>query len=153
MKNQPPLKRFLVKLFIVSLVLINVPVLCPEAKAPIISDTNTILREWTRENLTDMIYSVSRAEGWAYPELIIGLAQYESIWLTVPRILDTNQKYSTGLYHFQDATFQSYCVKKFHLDDDIMDPVVQTKCAIRMGKLNLIHTSLGWQNSYKKITK
>lgn len=153
MNDQPPLKIFLIKLLLLGILLTFLPLShYSEANAPIPpTPIEPIEKVWTQDSLTDMIYSVSRAYKWPYPELIIGLAQHESVWLKYPYIIDINDKPSRGLYHFQESTFDEFCVHKFGLKDDIDDPEVQTICAIKMGRLNLIHKR--WVLSYQKITK
>ncbi|MDD5220840.1 MAG: hypothetical protein PHV11_09755 [Candidatus Bipolaricaulis sp.] len=107
--------------------------------------------EWNQTTLEQMIYAISKEEGFDNPKLLIALARHESIFLKVPKILDTNGKWSLGLYHWQRNSFDDYCIEKYNLSDDIMNPVIQTRCSIRAIKDG--HLKDLWHNSAKKIAK
>ena len=109
------------------------------------------LTNWDRDTIERMIYAVSQDEGYDNPQILVALARHESVFLKYPKVLDTNNKYSYGLYHFQKATFDDYCVKRYQLSDDIMNPVIQTRCAIRI--INNGYFQQLWYNSYRKISK
>lgn len=109
------------------------------------------LTNWDRDTIERMIYAVSQDEGYDNPQILVALARHESVFLKYPKVLDTNNKYSYGLYHFQKTTFDNFCVKKYQLFDDIMNPVIQTRCSIRAIKDGYFQKL--WYNSYRKISK
>jgi len=109
------------------------------------------ITSWNRDTIEQMIYIVSKEEGFGDPELLIALAGHESVFLKYPKILDSNNKYSFGLYHWQKDSFNDYCIKKYHLPNDIMDPVIQTRCSIRAIKDGYFKKL--WSNSAKKIDR
>lgn len=103
----------------------------------------------TQREIIDEIYIVSKNMDFSDSDLLVNLAEHESAVMKYPKILDVNNKYSYGLYHFQRATFDYLCVGKYQLPDDIMDVRVQTECsidAIRDGLANQM-----WFNSMNKI--
>lgn len=113
-------------------------------------DWNSV-KDWNPQLITMMQNDMCDEYGWKDKALIHELSKHESINLKVPYLIDTNNKPSIGLYHFQEGTFERYCVNNFGLKDDINNPVVQTICVIKMGQRNLIHTN--WVLSYKKIMR
>ena len=113
-------------------------------------DLNRVVN-WNQETLEQMIYIISKKEEFDNPKLLIALARHESIFLEVSKKLDTNNKYSYGLYHWQEGSFNDYCIRKYDLLDDIMDPIVQTRCSIRAIKDGYFEKL--WVNSSKKINK
>jgi len=113
-------------------------------------DFNEIV-DWNQATLERMIYIISEEEDFNKPALLISLARHESIFLKVPKILDTNNKWSLGLYHWQRDSFDDYCIDKYNLPDDIMGPVIQTRCSIRAIKDGYFETL--WVNSSRKIKK
>jgi len=131
------------------LLFISLPVNGSKLTAPIVDFNN--LTNWDRNTIERMIYAVSQEEGYNNPQILVALARHESVFLKYPKVLDTNNKYSYGLYHFQKITFDNFCVKKYQLPDDIMNPVIQTRCAIRAMKDGYFQKL--WYNSYKKIYK
>lgn len=109
------------------------------------------VHDWTPYNITHMQNDMCKKYGWQDKDLIHRLGKIESINLKVPYLIDTNNKPSRGLYHFQEGTFKQYCVNDFKLKNDIDDPVIQTICVIKMGQQDLIHKK--WALSYKKIMR
>jgi len=131
------------------LLFVSLPTNGAKLTAPIVDFNN--LTNWDRDTIERMIYAVSQDEGYDNPQILIALARHESVFLKYPKVLDTNNKYSYGLYHFQKATFDDYCVKKYQLPDDIMNPVIQTRCVIK--SINDGYFKKLWYNSYWKISK
>lgn len=130
----------------------------PKSPTPLEKETSPYQQEvpkqsdnWNKDTLEQMIYTVSEQEGFDNPQLLIDLARHESVFLEYPKILDNNNRYSIGLYHFQEHTFNDWCVKKYQLPDKIENPVIQTKCAIRIIQDNQFEKL--WVNSSKKISK
>jgi hypothetical protein len=39
---------------------------------------------------------------------------------------------SFGILQYSEATFQEFCVNKYHLRDDLLDPFIQIRCAKKM---------------------
>lgn len=109
------------------------------------------VKQWDRNLLEQMIYQESENEGFNNPVLLIKLAEKESNFLKYPKIVDTNGKLSIGLYHFQETTFDNFCVKKYKLEDSIEDPVIQTRCAIRLIQDNYLMKM--WYLSTLKIQR
>ena len=103
----------------------------------------------SQREIIDEIYIVCKRMDFGDSDLLVSLARHESVFLKYPKILDSNNKYSMGLYHYQRATFDYLCVGKYKLPDDIMSIKVQTECsidAIRDGLANQL-----WTNSMRKI--
>jgi hypothetical protein len=131
------------------LLFVSLPTNGAKLTAPIMDFNN--LTNWDRDTIERMIYAVSQDEGYDNPQILVALARHESVFLKYPKVLDTNNKYSYGLYHFQKTTFDNFCVKKYQLFDDIMNPVIQTRCSIRAIKDGYFQKL--WYNSYRKISK
>ena len=85
---------------------------------------------------------------------LIKLAEIESGLDPNIKVLDTNNRYSVGLFQFQHATFKSLCVDKYGLEEDIYSATIQTQCVIEiynnMG-YEFVSGYGGWYNSCKKI--
>lgn len=103
----------------------------------------------TRKYIISEIYRISEEQQYGRAWFLIELAQHESDYLRVPKLLDSNNKYSMGLFHFQQATFDHYCWREYFIGNDIANIDTQIECAIKMDRDGLVPTA--WFNSYRKI--
>lgn len=101
--------------------------------------------------IIDRIYNISSELQYGKPKFLIALARHESVFLKYPQIIDSNGKFSIGLFHFQQASFDRYCWKKYFIGNDIMDIDTQIKCVIKMDRENKNLIAKNWVLSYKKI--
>lgn len=95
------------------------------------------------------IYAISYEQQYGKPEFLVKLAGHESVFLKYPKILDSNDKYSMGLFHFQQSSFDRFCWHKYFIGNDIYDIDTQIKCVIKMDRDGLVPSN--WVLSYKKI--
>lgn len=103
----------------------------------------------------EIIIQVAANNNFKHTDFLLKLAEVESGYRPYIEVLDTNDRYSVGLFQFQHATFRSLCVDKFGLPNDIFSPGIQTQCVIdiynNMG-YEFVSSYGGWYNSCKKIT-
>lgn len=66
------------------------------------------------------------------PEMLNCLAHYESSSRPEAINWNDNGSPSWGLLQFKRSTYNYYCVNKYGLPDDIMDPTLQRECADKM---------------------
>lgn len=95
------------------------------------------------------IYAISYEQQYGKPEFLMKLAMWESRFLKYPKIFDSNAKYSMGLFHFQQGTFDQFCWHKYFIGNDIYDIDTQIKCVIKMDRDGLV--PVHWVLSYKRI--
>lgn len=90
--------------------------------------------------------------GLFYENLIMELAQCESS--NDPTVINKNDcgSPSYGLLQYKAQTFYSFCVVKYGLPNDIMNPDVQKKCANEM-ILEKWDNIYNWANCYYKLNK
>lgn len=99
--------------------------------------------------IIDRIYAISYEQQYGKPEFLVKLARHESVFLQYPKILDSNNQYSMGLFHFQQASFDRFCWHKYFIGNDIYDIDTQIECVIKMDRDGLVPSN--WVNSYRKI--
>jgi len=85
-------------------------------------------------NLTprEIIKKVAVNNNFKQVNFLLKLAEFESGFRPKIDKLDTNNRYSVGLFQFQHATFKSLCVDKYGLEEDIYSATIQTQCVIEI---------------------
>ena len=105
------------------------------------------------KNPKQTIYEVAVRFNFKQVKLLVKLADAESGLGSVMRVLDVNDKYSTGLYHMQEGFWQDHCAWRFD-EPNIWSLEQQTECVIKVVKeegIEFVESTGGWYNSCVRI--
>lgn len=80
----------------------------------------------------EVIIRVASQNKFKQVNFLLDLAKIESGYNSEVTVLDTNDRYSIGLFQMQQAFWADNCIPLFQEEEDIYNPEQQTLCVIHV---------------------